>query len=248
MEGRNRWALVVARDITERKQAELEREYLRDQLRGMAAKREEVREEERRHIAREVHDELGQILSALKLNLIVLARKFSQEVPALREQLAQTTVLTDEAIGVARNIATTLRPVALDLGFVPALEWLVQWFESNTGIPIELHAQSKGIELDEPHAIALFRIVQEALTNVTRHAQASSVTIFLKQDAGDHILIVRDDGTGFDTHAKKPNSFGLVGMKERALMLGGALSITSEVGGGTEITVRIPIQIKEQAW
>ncbi|MDO8699056.1 MAG: PAS domain S-box protein [Rhodoferax sp.] len=234
-------------DITERKQAQLERDYLRDQLRGMAAKREEVREEERRHIARELHDELGQILSALNLNLIVLSRKFSQDVPALREQLAQTTELTDKAIGVTRNIASALRPVALDLGFVPALEWLAQCFESNTGIPIEIHAQGKGIELDEQHAIALFRIVQEALTNVTRHAQALSVTIILKQDAGDHILIVRDDGTGFDTHAKKPNSFGLVGMKERALMLGGALCITSEVGGGAEITVRIPIQGNKEA-
>lgn len=233
-------------DITERKQAELEREEFRTQLRGMAARQEEVREEERRHIAREVHDELGQILSALKINTIVLARKFAQDVPALRAHLTQSTVLSDKAIGVARNIATALRPVALDLGFVPALEWLAECFENNTGTPIEIQVHDKDIELHEQYAIALFRIVQEALTNVTRHAQAQRVTIELKKDGSDDVLIVHDDGTGFDPRIRKENSFGLVGMQERALMLGGTLSISSRKGGGTEIMVRIPTQVEEK--
>lgn len=232
-------------DITERKQAELEREAFRTQLRGMAARQDKVREEERRHIAREVHDELGQILSALKLNTFVLARKFAQDVPGLRAHLAQTAVLTDKALSVARNIASALRPVALDLGFVPALESLAECFENNTGTPVEIHTHSKDIKLKEQYAIALFRIVQEALTNITRHAQAQRVTIELKKDGGDDVLIVRDDGTGFDPRIRKENSFGLVGMQERALMLGGALSINSRTGGGTEIMVRIPAQVAE---
>lgn len=229
-------------DITERKQAELERKEFRAQLRGMATRREEVREEERRHIAREVHDELGQILSALKLNVIVLARKFAQDAPLLREHLAQTTVLTDRALGAARNVSAALRPAVLDMGFVPALEWLAECFETNTGIAIDVHAQGKDIELDDDHAIALFRIAQEALTNVTRHAQAQRVVIGLRLEAADHVLTVRDDGAGFDPRIRKAGSFGLVGMHERALMLGGALSIDSCPCGGTQITVRIPAQ------
>lgn len=230
----------ISRDITELKRAERALEESRAQLRGLTARREEAREEERKYIAREVHDELGQILTGLQLNVSVLTHKFAADSPALREQLQETRALTDRALAVARNVASALRPAALDMGIVSALEWLVGRFGTNTGIHCEVHAADADIQLDESHAIALFRIVQESLTNVARHAQADRVDIYLGMTGDDYSLKVRDNGAGFDQETARTDSFGLVGMRERALLLGGEVVINSNPGEGTVVEVRIP--------
>lgn len=241
--------LTKTRDITDRKRAEEELkkrerdlEESRAQLRGLTARREEVREEERKHIAREVHDELGQILTGLKLNISIIEHKYAAESASLREHLQETLMLIDRSLEVARNVASALRPAVLDLGIVSALEWLAGRFELSTGIQCEMIISETEIRLDENHEIALFRIVQESLTNVARHAKAQRVDIAIAKDADDYVLKVRDNGTGFDTNAKQMNSFGLVGIRERALMLGGTIAINSRPGNGTEIEVRIPAQ------
>lgn len=244
-DGRVHRLIGISRDITELKRAEQALEESRTQLRGLTARREEAREEERKYIAREVHDELGQILTGLQLNVSVLEHKFAAISPELREQLQSTRMLTDRALGVARNVATALRPAALDMGIVSALEWLTGRFSSNTGIQCNVRIEDDEIQLDENHAIALFRIVQESLTNALRHAQAKKIDITLRRDAGDYLLKIRDNGKGFETSEKKMNSFGLVGIRERALMLGGMVTIESSPGKGTEIKVRIPLNINE---
>lgn len=234
-------ALAIGRDITEIKQAERKLEQSRSQLRGLTARREQAREEERKYIAREVHDELGQILTGLQLNVSVLTRRFASESIPLREQLQETMMLTDKALEVARNVASALRPAALDMGIVSALEWLIGRFSAKTGIHCELDVEDMGIQLEEDYAIALFRIVQESLTNISRHSQADSVDIALLRDGDDYLLKIRDNGVGFDLETKKMDSYGLVGMQERALLLAGTVSINTRPGAGTEIVVSIPI-------
>ncbi|HEX5336849.1 MAG TPA: PAS domain S-box protein, partial [Gallionella sp.] len=245
-DGRIHRLIGISRDITELKRAERELEESRAQLRGLTARREEVREEERKYIAREVHDELGQILTGLQLNVSVLLHKFAADASPLRDQLQETMQLTDRALGVARNVASALRPAALDMGIVSALEWLAARFSLNTGIKCEVHVEELEIPLDEPHAIALFRIVQESLTNIARHAQASRADISLIRDEDEYSLKVRDNGAGFDQKMKKADSFGLVGMRERALLLGGEVIINSKPGEGTEVEVRIPAHQTEE--
>jgi signal transduction histidine kinase len=228
-------------EIEDRKQAEQNLEESRAQLRGMAARREEAREEERKYVAREVHDELGQILTGLQLNVSVITRKFAADSPPLREHLLETMMLTNSALDATRNIASALRPAALDMGIVSALEWLAGRFGSSTGIQCEVHIEETEIQLDENHAVALFRIVQESLTNVARHAKADQIDITLYREGDVYVLKIRDNGIGFDSSVKKENSFGLVGIRERALMLAGTVFINSLSGYGTEIVVRIPI-------
>lgn len=238
--GRIHRLIGISRDISAIKQAERELQASRAQLRGLTARREAAREEERKYIAREVHDELGQVLTGLQLNVSVLEHKFAANMPALHDHLRDTRMLTDRALAVARNVASALRPAALDMGIASALEWLVGRFGPNTGIKCELLVGENEVVLNEDQAVALFRIVQESLTNVARHAVADKVVISLRRDGNDYVLKVRDNGKGFDTASKKANSFGLVGIHERALLLGGQVEIVSSPGKGTEITVRIP--------
>jgi PAS domain S-box-containing protein len=241
-EGRIHRLIGISRDVTELKQVERELKESRNQLRGLTAQREKTREQERKYIAREVHDELGQILTGLKLNISVLDHKFAADSAPLHAHVQETLMLTDKALGVARNVASALRPAALDMGIVSALEWLTGRFAANTGIECDVHIEDDDLQLQENHAIALFRIVQESLTNVARYAKADRVVVDLHKDADDYILKVRDNGAGFDTAKIKSNSYGLLGMRERALLLDGTVTINSKPGSGTEIVVRVPMQ------
>ncbi len=216
-------------------------EELLSQLRCLMVRREEIREEERKYIAREVHDELGQILTGLQLNVSILDQKCTVHCSTSREHVKEILMLTDKALGVTRNVALVLRPVALDMGIVSALKWLAGRFGSNTGIQCEVHIEETEIQFEENLAIALFRILQESLTNVARHAGADTVEIMLGTEGDDYVLKVRDDGQGFDSSIKKKNSFGLVGIRERVIMLAGTVFINSRPGAGTEIVVRLPI-------
>jgi signal transduction histidine kinase len=216
-------------------------EESRAQLRRLAARYQESGEEERKYLARELHEELAQILAGLQLNLSAISMQQATGAPQLISQLRENMALTDQAISVTRNISTVLRPVALDMGIAAALEWLANRFGTNTGIQCEVHIEQNEIKLGENYAISMYRIAQEALNNVAKHAKADRVDISLKCSANNYILKIRDNGTGFDISTKKSASLGLVGIQERALALGGSISINSSPGSGTEILVRLPL-------
>lgn len=242
-DGRVKGCLAIGHNITALMEAERRLEDSRAQLRGLVAKNEAVREEERKYIAREVHDELGQLLTGLQMDISMLSHCFGPVLPALQEHLHDTTLeLVNMSLAVARNVASSLRPAALDLGIVSAIEWLVGRFSKNTGLNCEVHVhdEDRDICLDENASIALFRITQESLTNIARHANANKVDIIISQDDEDYVLEVRDNGSGFDSAITKKSTFGLVGIRERVFMLGGKLSISSTPGGGTVIRVCIP--------
>lgn len=239
---RGRLLMAVVRDVSERQKAEMELDESRQRLRELVAQNEARREDERKHIAREVHDELGQVLTALRMDLSLLGMRFGSVDPAVSDKVLGMKGLVDRAILGVRNVAVNLRPTALDMGLVPAIEWLSNEFTKHTAIACVLHAQEEHIDLDESRAVGVFRIVQESLTNVTRYAQASQVHIALGRRGNELWVEVRDNGQGFDAGAAaKKKSFGLLGMRERALALGGRVDITSAPGQGTVIGVTIPI-------
>ncbi|MBD9359076.1 PAS domain S-box protein [Methylomonas fluvii] len=235
----------TSQDITELKIIEKDLESSRLQLRQLAARREKAREEERKHMAREVHDELGQMLTALRMEMSLLRMKFAISNRGLAEQVRNIMELLDQTIQVTRDVATSLRPSAIEMGIVPALEWLVRKFAEQSGIQCDLLYPEDDFDMDEECAIVIFRIAQESLTNVLRHAAASQVKIAVNLDKDHYCLKIDDNGRGFDAHAPtKTKSFGLIGIRERSLMLGGETSISSAPGQGTSIQVRIPANPK----
>jgi PAS domain S-box-containing protein len=234
---------VILRDISVRVTAEAELRHAHEQQRELAVARLEVREAAPTRIARELHDELGQALTGLKMDLELLARL----APADRTDIAERTVamreLLDSTVGTARRISSDLRPLVLDdLGLGAAAEWLVENVTSRAGLGCELFVDPACAQVGEPHASALFRIMQESLTNVVRHARARRVEVRLERTGAVAVLTVSDDGVGMSAEAQaKPRSFGLRGVSERALLLGGGVSITSHPGAGTSLVARIPI-------
>jgi PAS domain S-box-containing protein len=239
--------ITIARDISALKATERRLEESHGQLRKLSSHRETTREEERKRIAREIHDELGQQLTALRMGISLLRLQFGEDNPLLLERVRALMELTDETIQVVRNVATSLRPAALDMGLASALEWLVTEFSQHTGIPCRLEAPAARLALDDERATAAFRVIQESLTNVARHAQASQVDIRLERDTEDFLIEVRDNGKGCDPGHHLKGTLGLLGMRERGHMLGGEVAIDSAPGQGTCVRVRIPIQtgIKE---
>jgi PAS domain S-box-containing protein len=229
-------------DITERKNAEKALRQHQEMLRELSAHHDSVREGERAHIAREIHDEMGQALTALKMDLSVLGIESRKTAPRAAEQIQELKGRVDGLIQTVRNVATALRPAALDLGILPGIEWLVDEFQKRSGIPCSVKVENGEVDLPEDRGIVLFRILQESLTNISRHAEARNVEILLRRDATHIRLDVKDDGKGFDTEAAgRKKTFGLLGMRERVIMLHGSVSITSLPGEGTQVSVSIPI-------
>ncbi|HEY1148006.1 MAG TPA: response regulator [Pseudoduganella sp.] len=241
-EGQVVGVLAIGRNITALKESERRLSESQQQLRQLALHSDAVREEERKYLTREIHDELGQYLSALRMGVSVLEMQFGSDNPALAERTRALTGLVDSTIQVVRNVVSRLRPGALSMGIVPALEWLIEQFMENDGAICQLHVDEARIELDEARAVELFRIVQESLTNVRRHAEASRVDVTLARDDERYLLEVRDNGLGFDPAQRKQQSFGLVGIRERALKLGGSVEITSAPGRGTRVCVQFPLR------
>jgi len=239
---RGRLLMAVVRDVSERVQGEQDLRESRQRLREMAAQSEAMREYERKSIAREVHDELGQVLTALRMDLTFLDLRHGPQAPELQAKLRDMRGLVDRAIQGVRNVASNLRPTALDMGLVPAIDWLCSELRRHTGIDCVFDYEAPGLELPEERAIGLFRIVQESLTNVTRYAQAHRVQVRLRREGDALLLQVRDDGRGFDAAAAgRGKSFGLLGMQERAVALGGTLEIDSAPGQGTTVRVAVPL-------
>lgn len=228
-------------DISESKRIELELASSREQLRELSAHLESVREEEKARIAREVHDELGQMLTVLKLETSMCELAYAQLDPGLNERLNSMKRLIAQLFQLVRDVATALRPPILDAGIASAIEWQARRFEARTQIPCLVQVPENLPALSDAKAIGLFRILQEALTNVMRHAQAHTVELSLTLEGDDLCLTVSDDGQGFVPTTGRSTSFGVVGMRERVLIMGGSLSLESELGEGTTLSVRVPL-------
>ena len=260
-DGREIWALMVVStvgdksgkplytigqvlDINQLKRAEQALIESQQQLRSLSVRKEGLLEDERKHTAREVHDELGQLLTALKMDISLLRLRFGQD-PTLLGKLDGMRSMAEEAFHVVRQVASNLRPAALDLGLVPAIEWLAKDFSQRWNISCDIDMCGDEIALDAVTATAVFRVVQESLLNVARHAHASEVTISLR--CGNRLLLrVEDNGCGFDPSAvSKLPGLGLFGMRERIQALGGTLKIDSGPGMGTKLAIELPYVCEE---
>ena len=244
VEGQQVGILGMYRDISERKRAEQELTSSRQQLRELAAHLQAVREGERTSIARELHDEMGQMLTALKMDLSWLNKRLPRDETLLLDKIRAMVKLTDANIRAVKRISAQLRPGILDdLGLTAAIEWETEEFQKRTGIKCELSMDEELIVLEQDRSTAIFRIFQEALTNVSRHARANRVKASLREEAGGLVLRVVDDGKGItEKQASHPRSFGLIGMRERTLAMGGEMEIQGIPGEGTTLTVRLPLR------
>ncbi|MDD2800901.1 MAG: PAS domain-containing protein [Methylococcales bacterium] len=241
-DGRLLRAIGTSQDITELKLIEKTLESSRLQLRQLAARRERTREEERKRIARDIHDGLGQMLTSLRMEIALLRINFAGDNTQLLENIQSITLLLDNTIQVTREVATKLRPTVLEMGIGPALEWLVKTTALQSGIEFDIFYSESDLDLDEEAAIVVFRIVQESINNVLKHAQATKMTISMKVESGNYLLEIDDNGKGFDyTAPREVNALGLIGIQERAIMLGGEAIILSTQGKGTLIQVLIPV-------
>jgi signal transduction histidine kinase len=214
-----------------------------EQLRALTAYLQYVREEERARIAREIHDELGQMLTTLKIELASLAGRLPKDRRVLREKASHLLGHLDALMHTVRQIVTELRPGILDeLGLVAALEWQAQEFQRRTGIRCTFAALTREERWEDDVTVALFRIFQETLTNVLRHAQATLVTVRLSRDSSRLTLEIADNGRGItETEVNNPRSIGLLGMRERAALLGGEILFHGATGQGTTVVIRLPI-------
>lgn len=238
----------IAEDITEHKLAEEKIKATSTQLRALSAYLQSAREEEGRRIARELHDELGGALTSLKWDLEGLVKAISDSsdpsrLRALREKIATMLDLAETTISAVRRISSELRPSILDdLGLVEAIEWQAKEFEARTGITVHYDRMGDDPGLNPQQTTAVFRILQEALTNILRHARATKVELTLTQQGDELVLTVGDNGRGLTTAAKTSlRSLGLLGMRERAYLIGAAIEITGAVEQGTVVTLRVPI-------
>lgn len=226
----------------------LQAEELRDsrqQLQSLASHQEIIKEEERKRIAREIHDELGQNLLALRIDATMLQVRTSARHPRLNEKARIALDQIDATIRSVRSIINDLRPPVLDLGLQAAIEWQVDEFQRRSGIGCAVLTRHKGFDhdIDERSATALFRILQESLTNVLRHACARRVEVELRREPGYFQMRVADDGIGLgQERGRSGKSFGMQGMRERLRMLDGKLEIASAPGGGTELCITIPVR------
>lgn len=234
-------ALAICRDVTEQVLTvqKLAESHLRQ--RELLARREADLENERRRIAREMHDELGQLLTALKLGISTLEMQLTLHNSLLKTKTAHLLNLADQAIQSVRTVSTSLRPSALDMGITSALQWLISEFQLQNGVTCQVNLPEDLNDINELQAMTLYRTLQEALTNITRHAEARRVQIKLYTEPdGTLILGIQDDGRGFDPGTDLSGHFGLIGMHERIHSLGGKLKIISAPGSGTCICMTIP--------
>lgn len=236
-------ALREAADRRERQRAEDKLRKSLDQLRALTTYLQFVREEERTRIAREVHDELGQALTGLKLDMSWLATRVARSAPPVQEKVRTMVDHIDETIQTVRRIATELRPGILDsLGLIAAIEWQANEFQTRTGIPCVVTINAADTLWDQQFSTVFFRIFQETLTNVIRHANATRVEVRVAEEDDHLVLVVKDDGRGIsEDEMANTRSNGLVGMRERARLIGGELTLQGRPGQGTTVALRAPL-------
>jgi signal transduction histidine kinase len=236
-------ALRETADRRERQRAEDKLRRSLDQLRALTTYLQFVREEERTRIAREVHDELGQALTGLKLDMSWLAMRVAKSARPVQAKIKTMVDHIDETIQTVRRIATELRPGILDsLGLVAALEWQANEFQSRTNIPCHVDAPVDDSQFEQQLATVFFRIYQETLTNIIRHAKATRVDVRLAEESGALVLTVKDNGRGIsEEEIANTRSIGLIGMRERAMLIGGEITLQGAPGQGTTMTLRVPL-------
>jgi PAS domain S-box-containing protein len=234
-------------DISDRKKAELELETSYAAVRKLTEYLQNVREEERTHIAREIHDELGQQLTVLKMDVSWLNKKIPEPDDAIRQKMQELLMMLDETVRTVRRISSELRPSLLDdLGLTAALEWQLKEFEKRSGIKTNFEAPESEIRLPNNVKTAFFRIFQESLTNVARHSEAKSVLVSLGFREDKFVLSIIDDGKGFDRQKMaEKRTLGILGMQERTSMIGGSYNITGKPGKGTTVEVAISLDPAE---
>jgi PAS domain S-box-containing protein len=238
-----RFYTVILRDVTARVEAEQALRQSKDDLQALGAAAHLTREQEKSRIARELHDELGQLLTMLQMDVAWCKEKLPPGEPnPFGGKLDRMATLLKSTIAATRRIAADLRPLMLDdLGLVPSLEWLVENFSQRTGIACGFAVGARDLQLPKPQADAVFRIVQESLTNIAKHARAAHADIAIEVEPGALVVRIEDDGVGFSSLVpRRPGSLGLFGLRERASLLGGKATITSEPGEGTIVEVRLP--------
>jgi PAS domain S-box-containing protein len=243
--GQLKVVMGTIQDITQEMEAEREIKDSREQLRELSGHLRSIQEEERANIAREIHDELGQGLTGIKMDLSWLRNKLTKEDVAVNERIDSLNYLIDDTIQSVRRISSELHPAVLDdLGLKAAIEWQASEFGKRSGILCAIKINE--MEFDKKHSKAIFRIIQESLTNIMRHAQANKVSIIIDDNGEGSIVKIIDNGIGFESENEKINkSFGLMSMKERAYELGGTLNIIAGQGKGTTIELNIPKEMEQ---
>lgn len=248
--GTQRYFTVILRDITRRKTFEDALRRQQEELRELSARVLEAREEEKTSIARELHDELGQLLTALKMDVAWLRARLPATAPETAQKVEQMNAVLDQTVGSVRRISADLRPLMLDdLGLADAASWLVEDFARRAGVEctLDIAPEADFEPLARRAATALYRALQESLTNVGRHAEAQHVWIALRVERDSVCLEVEDDGRGIDANdIAKPRSLGLKGMRERARYLGGTLELGRGAHGGTRLRLRVPLRAREE--
>ncbi|MDI6767303.1 MAG: PAS domain-containing protein [Bacteroidota bacterium] len=233
----------LRREIVARKQAAFEIQKMNKQMRQLAARLQSVREEESTRIAREIHDDLGQALTGLKMDLKWLEKQSPAAQKTIKEKIQSMFQLIDNTIQSVRKISTELRPGVLELGLVSAIEWQVKEFQKRTGIKCSFITDKKEIQLTEDQSSNLFRMIQEILTNIIRHANASEVTVNLSCKKKSLLLEVHDNGRGITPEEiENVNSLGLLGLRERTYILGGTIELEGKPGQGTVVKVKVPMK------
>ncbi len=235
------WEGIIT-NVTRRKLVDVELHHYRQRLAELSAHIERIKEQERTRIAREIHDEMGGNLVAIKMIMHTLENRLPKDQPWITEKTQYVDTLIDRTIEAGHRIARDLRPSVLDLGIIPALDWQIKEFEKQTGIRCSFSSNNADISLEPDYATAIFRMVQEALTNIAKHASASYVSLAIVHTRNSISLTIADNGCGLKPdHSSKPNSFGLLGMAERCKEIGGTLEIDSQPDNGCTISIRIPL-------
>ncbi len=234
-------------DIDKRRQAEMDLENSRDQLRDLSIHLQSVREEERSYLAREIHDELGQALTALKMDLLWIDKRLPKDSHEIIDKTKSMVTLLDSTIQIVKKICSDLRPGLLDdLGLKAAIEWYTEEFIARTGIDCDLQIMFDEINIDKDLEISIFRIFQETLTNITRHAMAKNVTADFDIKANIMYMRIEDNGIGIsEAQIKDPKSLGLIGLRERVYPWGGELKIHGHKNKGTIVFAKIPLKGRE---
>ena len=235
--------LFISRDISQREEAERKIKDTGERLRNLALHLQYIREEERTLIAREIHDELGQMLTFLKIQIALVGKKLNDDQQILKDKIDSSLKLIDDSIDAIQKISEKLRPNVLDeLGITAAIDWQAKDFSERIGIECVCDLPKEEPFLDKEKSTAVFRIFQEALTNVARHANANRVFISLTEYKENLILEIKDDGKGITVNQiNDPRSLGILGMKERAMLFGGTVTIKSSMNSGTTVRVELPI-------
>lgn len=240
-------ALSSKREIDIRSRNEEELKKINQQIRNLTTHLQIVREKERTDVAREIHDELGQSLTAIKMDLYWLKKRLPNSQNGLNNKIVAAIKIVDDAMHTVKRISAQLRPALLDdLGLVAALDWEIEEFQKRMSIKCGFTTHPENLETDKNRSTAIYRITQEALTNVARHAQATTVDVILKLDSGQLFLEVIDNGVGItQEQLSNPTSFGLIGIRERVLQFGGTFDVRSGYDGGTKIKIVLPTEEME---